>query len=140
MSAPKKNIVVKLSIKYGFIKVLADDKIITSCDFCIDGTQIRVTDLSTEGEYQRKGYGRACLDVLKILATQLKMPIILYSLTDAIPFYESVGFEHLDNKKVQSKIKFGNIKNEKDMKDKGPTDGDMIWIPKSLNKKPIIYI
>jgi len=141
MTIPKKNITLKLSIRYGYIKVLADGEVITSCEFCIEDTQIRATDLNTEDEYQRKGYGRTCLDALKILATQLKMPIILYSLVDAIPFYESLGFEHLNDKKVQAKVKFGNIKTKKDMKEKGPTDGDMIWVPKSLNKKkPVIYM
>jgi N-acetylglutamate synthase-like GNAT family acetyltransferase len=131
-------LVVTLSIRKESVKVLRDGEEVASADFCFNKTQIRVTDVATVDKYQNCGYGKLLFCALKNLAQQKKLPLLLWSLESAIPFYEAIGMEHLDDPKVQKKIKFGNV-SKKELKEKVNND-DFVWIPKRLRRRPTIYL
>ena len=135
----RKNISVIVDIKGEEVKVIVDEKEAAKAQFKFDGTQIMVTDVETKEVYQKCGYGRLLFDALKIIAEQKKKPLILWSLDNAIPFYEKIGMLHLNNPEVQKRIIFGNLRTKEDVSSKVDED-DFIWIPSHLNRKPIIYL
>jgi len=135
----RKNISVIVDIKGEEVKVIVDDKEAAKAQFKFDGTQIMVTDVETEEVYQKCGYGRLLFDILKVIAEQKKKPFILWSLDDAISFYEKIGMLHLNDPEVQKRVIFGNLRTKEDIASK-VGDSDFIWIPSHLNRKPIIYL
>jgi tmRNA-binding protein len=77
--------------------------------------------------------------VLKLLSEQYKLPIVLWSLDPAVPFYEQIGLLHLNNPEVQKKVMFGNVE-IKELKEK-INNNDFVYMPQSLyRRKPIIYL
>jgi hypothetical protein len=130
---------VILDLKEQSVVVYADNEKATTILFVFDGTQIRVTDVTTEDLFQRKGFGRLAFDALKMVATQRRLPIYLWSLEDAIPFYVSIGFLHLDNPKVQERVEFGNLGSKIQIEHE-IDETHLIWIPKRLKDKPLIYV
>jgi hypothetical protein len=132
------NLIVDL--KGGEVKVIVDGVEAAQAKFAFDGSQIMVTDVSTEITYRKCGYGRLLFDGLKCISNQKKIPLILWSLDDAIPFYESIGMLHLNDPEIQKRVIFGNLKTTEDIAAKVDED-DFVWIPQSLSKrKPIIYL
>lgn len=106
-------------------------------EFWVDETQIYVTDLDTRERYKRCGYGRLTMDYMMFLAEILRKPIILYSFDTVIKFYEKIGMEHLDSKKMTKKIVV--INEDPNHKHKW-NDTDMIWLPKCLRRKKAIWM
>lgn len=140
MRRVKKEISVIVDMKEENVRVMVDGFEAAKAEFTLDDTQIMVTNVDTENAYQKSGYGRLLFDALKCISQQKKMPLILWSLDDAIPFYEKIGLLHLDNPEVQKRVIFGNIKTQKGISKKVDND-DFVYIPQSLNKrKPIIYL
>lgn len=140
MRRVRKSISVIVDMKEEEVKVMVDGVEAAKAQFTLDCTQIMVTDVGTENAYQKCGYGRLLFDALKVISNQKKMPLILWSLDDAIPFYEKIGLLHLNDLEVQKRVIFGNLKTTEDIASKIDED-DFIWIPQSLNKrKPIIYM
>jgi hypothetical protein len=140
MRRVRKEVSVSVDMKTEEVKVMVDGVEAAKAQFTIDGTQIMVTSVETEEAYQKSGYGRLLFDALKCISQQKKMPLILWSSDDAIPFYERIGLLHLDNPEVQKRVIFGNLKTREDIATKVDGD-DFIWIPQSLNRrKPIIYL
>jgi hypothetical protein len=140
MRRVRKQISVIVDIKGAEVKVIVDNEEAAKAQFVFDEAQIIVTDVGTDDAYQKCGYGRLLFDALKIISNQKKMPLILCSLDDAIPFYEKIGLLHLNDPEVQKKVIFGNLKTKDDIESKVDED-DFIWIPQSLNRrKPIIYL
>ena len=137
---PKKSVKVSviLDIGKGTCKVFRNDEEIATTDFCFDNTQIRISTVDTIPKYQRRGYGRLMFSSLFLLAEQQKMPLYLWALDDAIPFYEKIGMLHLDNPEVQKRVIFGNIA-KKDLSEKVDND-DFVWIPPNIRKKPKIFL
>jgi len=121
------------------IIVFVDGEKVAKTSFMFDGPMIRVTDVSTDDVHQMNGYGRMMFDVLKTVARHHKMPIILWALDGAIPFYEKIGMLHLDDPKVQKKVIFANIEDEKHLKREIDGD-DFIYLPKGLRGRPLIYL
>jgi hypothetical protein len=128
-------------MKEGTVKVMVDGREAATASFMfdLDQTQIRVTDVSTEETYQKCGYGRLLFDALKCIAQQKKMPLLLWSSSEGIPFYEKLGLLHLDNPEVQEKVIFGNLKTNEEISSKIDED-DFVWIPNHLSRKPILYL
>ena len=135
--------------KYGGIAIdlnMVDEEIIIFVDgvkvakatFMFDGPMLRITDVRTDDIYQLQGYGRLMFSMLKTVARQHKMPIYVWALDDAIPFYEKIGLLHLNNPDVQKKIIFANIK-DKDIPNEVDED-DFVWLPKGLRGRPLIYL
>ena len=120
------------------ITIFVDGKRVAKTYFVFDGPMIRVTDVITEDDYQMNGYGRMMFDVLKAVARHHKMPIYLWALDDAIPFYEKIGMLHLNDPEVQKKVIFANVKDEK-IKEEVDED-DFVWLPKGLRGRPLIYL
>jgi GNAT superfamily N-acetyltransferase len=138
MRRVRKNVSLIVDLKDEVVKVFVDEVEVSKAEFKFDNTQIMVTDVSTEEKYQKCGYGRLLFDGLKLIAEQKKKPLILWALDTAIPFYEAIGLLHLDNPATQKRVIFGNIKKSK-LSEK-IDDDDFVWIPKSLKRKPIIYL
>lgn len=138
MRRVRKNVSLSVDLKDEVVKVIVDGIEVAKAEFTVDGNQIMVTDVSTEEKYQKCGYGRLLFDGLKLISEQTKKPLILWSLDSAIPFYESIGLLHLDNPNVQKMVIFGNVK-KSELTEK-VDDDDFIWIPKSLKRKPTIYL
>lgn len=139
MRRVKKTVSVIVDMKEETVRVMVDGFEASKAEFTFDGSQIMVTDVSTENKYQKCGYGRLLFDALKLISEQKKMPLILWSLDTAIPFYEKIGLLHLDNPEVQKRVKFGNIKKDKIIE--RVDDDDFIWIPQSLYRRKItIYL
>lgn len=132
------NIAVDLNMAEEDVTIFVDGIKVAKTTFVFDGPILRVTDVGTEDGYEMNGYGRMMFDVLKNVARQHKMPIYVWSLDDAIPFYEKLGFLHLNNPEVQKKIIFGNLTNE-DI-NKKIDDDDLIWIPQSIKGRPLLYL
>jgi len=140
MRRVRKEISIIVDMKAENVKIMVDGTEAAKAEFILDGTQIMVTNVNTENAYQKSGYGRLLFDALKCISQQKKMPLILWSSDDAIPFYERIGLLHLDNPEVQKRVIFGNLKTREDIATKVDGD-DFIWIPQSLNRrKPIIYL
>lgn len=123
------------------IKIFIDDREepISVCYFMFDGPMIRVTDIETSDGFKRSGYGHLMMNILKMISIQHKMPIYLWALDEAIPFYESIGFKHLDDPEVQKNVFFANITDERHLH-KNIDHDDFIYIPKSLKGRATIYI
>lgn len=100
---------VILDVGKGTCKIFRNDEEIATTDFYFDNTQIRISTVNTIPKYQRRGYGRLIFSSLFLLAQQQRMPIYLWALDNAIPFYEKIGMLHLNNPKVQKRVIFGNI-------------------------------
>lgn len=140
MTMPKKSgkVSVVLDIDGGTCKVFKNEEEVATADFCFDNTQILISDVDTVTKYHRRGYGRLLFAALFLLAQQQKMPLYLWAASNAIPFYEKIGMLHLNDSKVQKRIKFGNI-SKKDLSNK-IDENDFVWIPQHLNRKPILYL
>lgn len=119
-------------------KVFKNEKEVATANFSFDNTQILVSSVDTLEKYQIRGYGRLLFGALFLLAQQKKMPLILDSLDNAVPFYEKMGMLHLNDPEVQKRIQFGNI-DKKHRIEKIDND-DFIWIPRHIRKKPIIFL
>ena len=134
------NVSVILNLKEAIVSVLVDDYEASRMEFIFDlGHQIMVTSVKTEPLYERNGYAKLMFTVLKALAEYYKMPIVLWSLNDAIKFYEKIGFLHLNDPEVQKLINIGNIEDEV-VQEKLDED-DFVWLPQSLlGRKPTIYL
>lgn len=140
MRRARKEISIIVDMKAENVKIMVDGKEAAKAEFTLDGTQIMVTNVGTEEVYQKSGYGRLLFDALKVISNQKKMPLILWALDDAIPFYEKIGLLHLSDPEVQKQVIFGNLKTQEDIATKIDGD-DFIWIPQSLyRRKPIIYL
>lgn len=140
MKRVRKEISITVDMKEENVKVIVDGKEAAKAEFTLDGTQIMVTNVNTEDAYQKSGYGRLLFDALKCISQQKKLPLILWSSDEGIPFYEKIGLLHLDDPEVQKKVIFGNLKTQEDIITK-VDDDDFIWIPQGLyRRKPIIYI
>lgn len=140
MKRVKKHVHVTVDMKAENVIVTVDGVEAAKAEFTMDDTQIMVTNVNTEEVYQKSGYGRLLFDALKVISNQKKMPLILWALDDAIPFYEKIGLLHLNDPEVQKRIIFGNLKTPEDIATKVDGD-DFIWIPQSLNRrKPFIYL
>lgn len=140
MRRVRKEISVIVDMKTEEVKVMVDGNEAAKAEFTFDNTQIMVTSVETKNAYQKSGYGRLLFDALKCISQQKKMPLILWSSDEGIPFYEKIGLLHLDNSEVQKKVIFGNLKTQEDIATKVDGD-DFIWIPQCLNRrKPIIYL
>lgn len=128
-------------MKEGTVKVIVDGQEAATADFMFDETQIRVTSVDTEEAYRKCGYGRLLFDALKCIANQKKMPLLLWASTYAleIKFYEKLGFLHLNNPEVQDKVIFGNLNTNEEITEKIDED-DFVWIPQTLNRKPILNL
>jgi hypothetical protein len=137
---PKKSVRVSviLDVGNGTCKVFRNGEEIATADFCFDNTQIRISTVDTIPKYQRRGYGRLMFSSLFLLAEQQKMPLYLWALDNAIPFYEKIGMLHLNNPEVQKRVIFGNIAKE-DLPEK-VDDDDFVWIPPNIKKKPKIFL
>jgi hypothetical protein len=129
---------VILDIDGGTCKVFKNEEEVATADFCFDNAQILISDVDTVIKYHRRGYGRLLFAALFLLAQQRKMPLYLWAASNAILFYEKIGMLHLNDPKVQKRIKFGNI-TKKDLPEK-IDDNDFVWIPKKLKQKPILYL
>lgn len=105
--------------------------------FWIEETHIYITDLDAHEEHRRCGYGRLTMDYMIFLAEVLRRPIILFSYDSSVPFYEKLGMEHLDSKKLKKKIRVLN--EDPDHKHKW-CESDMIWIPKCLKHEKVIWV
>jgi hypothetical protein len=132
-------IAIDLNMVEEEITVFVDGEKVAKTYFMFDGPMIRVTDVSTEDGYKLNGYGRMMFDVLKAVARHHKMPIILWSLDDAIPFYEKIGMLHLNDPKVQERVIFANIKDD-EHRNREIDNDDFIWLPKGLRGRPLIYL
>lgn len=107
--------------------------------FKIEETQILVSNVNTENIYQKSGYGKLMFATLKCIAQQKKLPLLLDSLDDAVPFYEKIGMLHLNDPEVQKRVIFANVK-ASDLAQEIDND-DFVFIPQCLNKrKPVIYM
>lgn len=135
----RKSMSIITDMKEGTVTVMVDGQEAATASFMFDQTQIRVTDVSTEEVYQKCGYGRLLFDALKCIAQQKKIPLLLWSSSEGIPFYEKLGLLHLNNPEVQKKVIFGNLKTKKDIAEKIDED-DFVWLPQHLNTKPILYL
>lgn len=132
------NIAIDLNMVEGEIIIFVDGIKVAKTLFMFDGPMIRVTDVTIDDNYQINGYGRMTFDILKIIARQHKMPIYLWALDNAIPFYEKIGMLHLNNPEVQKHIIFANIK-DVDI-EKQVDEDDFVWLPKGLRGRPLIYL
>ena len=132
------SIAVDLDMSKEEVTIFVDGIQAAKTSFMFDGPMLRVTDVGTENGYEMNGYGRMMFDVLKNVARQHKMPIYLWSLDAAIPFYEKLGLLHLNNKEVQKRVIFANLK-DTDI-DKEVDEDDFVWVPKGLNGRPLIYL
>jgi GNAT superfamily N-acetyltransferase len=141
MRRARKSMSIIMDMGEGIVKVMVDGQEAAKADFMFDETQIRVTDVSTEKVYRKCGYGRLLFDALKCVAKQKKMPLLLWSSDMAleIQFYEKLGFLHLNNPEIQRKIIFGNLDTAEEIAEK-IDDDDFVWIPQTLNRKPILYL
>jgi hypothetical protein len=140
MRRVRKEISVIVDMGKETVVIMVDGIEAAKAEFTLDGTQIMVTNVNTKNVYQKSGYGRLLFDALKCISQQKKLPLILWSSDEGIPFYEKIGLLHLDNPEVQNRIIFGNLKTKDDIATK-VDDDDFIWIPQSLNRrKPIIYL
>ena len=131
-------IAIDLNMKEEELIIFVDGVKVAKTSFMFDGPMLRITDVGTEDPYQLQGYGRMMFSILKTVARHHKMPIYLWALDGAIPFYEKLGFLHLNNPDVQKKIIFANIK-DKDIPNEVDED-DFVWLPKSLKGRPLIYL
>jgi hypothetical protein len=130
---------VIVDMKDEVIEVIVDGKEVTKIEFINEGNQITIASIGTETPYQKCGYGRLAFEVLKLLSEQYKLPIVLWSLDPAVPFYEQIGLLHLNNPEVQKKVMFGNVE-IKELKEK-INNNDFVYMPQSLyRRKPIIYL
>lgn len=139
MRCIKKSLSVLTDMKEGTIEVIVNGNKAADASFIFDGTQIRVINVDTRTIYQKCGYGRLLFDSLKCIARQKKLPLLLWSSDMGIPFYEKLGFLHLNNSDVQKLVIIGNIKSQKDL-DKKLCEKDFVWIPSTMKRKPIIYL
>lgn len=123
------------------INVFLDDdsEPVATTFFMFDGPFIRVTDVETRKDHQNNGFGKIMMNILKMIARQHKLPIYLWSLTESIPFYEKMGFLHLDDPEVQKRVIFANISDERHLHRCIDHD-DFVYIPKSLKGRATIYI
>jgi hypothetical protein len=138
MRRVKKIVSIIVDMKAEEVKVMVDEVEAAKALFTFDGTQILVSNVNTEGVYQKCGYGRLLFDALKCIAQQKRLPLVLDSLDDAVPFYEKIGMLHLNNPEVQKLVIFGNVK-KKDYAEEIDND-DFVWIPKRLKRKPVINL
>lgn len=135
----KNNATVNIDMENEVIKIVINEIDVTTIEFTIEETQIKVATIGTEFPYQKCGYGRLAFNALKLISKQYKLPIVVWSLLPAVPFYEKIGFLHLDNPQVQKQVIFGNIEESKLFSK--IDDCDFIYIPQSLySRKPIIYM
>lgn len=72
---------------------------IGSIDFYIDwGNRcIMVTDCTMENDFKNEGYGTLLMKILFAYASGIGLSIKLYSLRDAVPFYQKLGFKKIPN-------------------------------------------
>jgi GNAT superfamily N-acetyltransferase len=122
----------------GTCHLMRDGKQIGETLFMEHRTQITITDANVDEEFQRKGYGRIMLKAIMRYAQEKMKPIYLYSLEDAVPFYEALGFCRIKKWTGTCEIFIKNLNPEKP-KEKQIDDTDMIWIPKG-KKKATVYI
>ena len=135
----KNNATVNIDMENEVIKIVINEIDVTTIEFTIEETQIKVATIGTEFPYQKCGYGRLAFNALKLISKQYKLPIVVWSLLPAVPFYEKIGFLHLDSPQVQKRVIFGNVEESK-LHSK-VDDCDFVWLPQSLNsRKPIIYL
>jgi hypothetical protein len=138
MKRVKKTVSVITDLEAETVIVEVDGVEAAKALFKFDGTQILVSNVDTEEVYQKCGYGRLLLTALKCIAQQKKMPLVLDSLDDAVPFYEKVGMLHLNDPEVQKRVIFGNVKKSDFAKE--IDNDDFVWIPKGLKHKPTINL
>jgi len=120
------------------VVVMVDDKEVAKALFTFDDTQILVSNVNTDDKYQKCGYGRLLFAALKCIAQQSKLPLLLDSLDDAVPFYEKVGMLHLNDPEVQKLVILGNVRKEKI--EENIDNDDFVWIPKGIRRKPTINL
>jgi len=136
----RKSFQVKVNPKEGEIRIFEGKDKIAWCDFYFDEHQITATDIQVESaRKRRKGLGTILIDALKILAKKEKKPIYLYSAADAVKFYKKCGFERVVEAAEAGKITVGNLEEGKKLKD-AVNKNDMVWLPKSLKGRPVIYV
>jgi len=135
-----KGFIVKVNAKKGEIHILENKEKIAWCDFYFDETQITATDIQVEVEAKRRtGLGTILIDSLKVLAKKENKPIYLFSASDAVKFYKKCGFERVIVAAKAGKIIVGNLEEGKKLEDAINTN-DMVWLPKSLKERPVIYV
>lgn len=71
------------------------DTKIASIYVIYDKVQIEACDLSTEARYRRKGYGTMLMYALMGVAKAKRKPIILWSINEAVGYYQKLGFIRL---------------------------------------------
>lgn len=132
------NMSVTVDMKAETVKVIVDGKEATTIEFIREDTQIMVASVDTEPPFQHYGYGRLAFGALKLISEQRKLPIVVWSLYTAIPFYERIGLLHLNDPEVQKRVIFGNIETA-ELHTKIDSY-DFVYIPQSLNRrKPVIF-
>ena len=106
---------------------------IANVTFWIDELTITVEDLNTESSYRRCGYSRLLMNVVFGFAEFFDKPVLLYSVTDALPFYEKIGFISMTKPEMKKRIITMN-KNPKLMVYEWGNQ-DLIWLPKKFRDK-----
>ena len=77
------------------IRLFKNGEKVGDTGFTISNYQIAVDTIDIEEKFQRQGYGRLLVSLLKGLSRLLNKPIVLYSLRDSYQFYVAMGFTKL---------------------------------------------
>ena len=100
--------------------------------FYIDETQIFISDVDTDSRHKRCGYGRLMMEYMMFLAEVIKLPILLFSVSEVEKFYVKLGMERCISAKMQRRLV---VINENPDNSHEWWSGDFIWIPKCLRRK-----
>ena len=128
------NIIVRL--KRGKLELKRKDVVICYSYFTLDKYQLTVTDINTTRRYRRRGYGSILMHVLMGVAKSKKVPIYLYSLSDAIKFYEKLGFVRLRRYRNGwyrgKRVVIDNLNVRKTFGEQ-TNKTDVVWIPDNVH-------
>lgn len=112
---------------WGEVNLTKCGKVIGVASFTVTDTEICIDTFNVN--HQRLGHGSLIMDAIKGIALFLRIPITLYSVINAVPFYEKMDF--IFALKVRKKL---------DIIGEEPEERDMIWIPECIMKRKKIRV
>jgi N-acetylglutamate synthase-like GNAT family acetyltransferase len=120
------------------IKVYSGKTIIGKVGFTMSRIQIMVDTLVIYENHKRKGYGTLLIDFIKGISRMMKRPIIIFSLTEAVEFYEKMGFKKINE--VRKNKVYNLILTYECDEEPVIDDLNLIWIPENIRKKKDLRI